>query len=189
MCIRDRSTGEAPRRQTMKMSSAFVVGTNSLSDRRQLHSLPQRSCPRSSRRSTVVAASPEKQSEGTGEGKAVPRVIMIAAGTAAVALVAVAAATSSTSIDTLGPVATGAVLFENNCAGCHPGGGNVIGYARGKTLKAKALARNGFDTKESIIDLMRVGKGAMPRYGDRLSDEELGTVADFVLQHAAVNWK
>lgn len=31
--------------------------------------------------------------------------------------------------------ADSAQLFENNCAACHPGGSNVIGYARSKTLK------------------------------------------------------
>ena len=29
----------------------------------------------------------------------------------------------------------GAEIFTAECAGCHAGGGNIIGYARGKTLK------------------------------------------------------
>lgn len=84
----------------------------------------------------------------------------------------------------------GARLFENTCAACHAGGGNVIGFARGKNLKSKALAKYGYDTKESIVQLMRDGKGIMPSYAkDKLSDDELEDIAEFVLQRAAQKWR
>jgi cytochrome c6 len=84
----------------------------------------------------------------------------------------------------------GAQLFENTCAACHAGGGNVIGFARNKTLKSKALAKYGYNSKESIAELLRQGKGVMPPYGrDRLSDLDVEDVSEFVLQAAERNWK
>jgi cytochrome c6 len=84
----------------------------------------------------------------------------------------------------------GAQLFENTCAACHAGGGNVIGFARNKTLKSKALVKYGYNSKESIADLLRNGKGVMPPYGkDKLSDLDVDNLAEFVLQAAERNWK
>jgi hypothetical protein len=37
--------------------------------------------------------------------------------------------------------AKGARLFEDNCSSCHVGGSNIIGYARGKTLKVSQVSR------------------------------------------------
>ena len=39
--------------------------------------------------------------------------------------------------------ADGAALFDAHCVGCHLNGGNII--RRGKTLKLKALERNGIE--------------------------------------------
>jgi cytochrome c6 len=84
----------------------------------------------------------------------------------------------------------GATLFENTCAACHAGGGNVIGFARNKTLKSKALERYGYNSKEAIVELLRHGKGVMPPYGaDRLSDQDAEDVSEFVLQAAERNWQ
>lgn len=41
---------------------------------------------------------------------------------------------------------------------CHAGGGNIIGFSRGKTLKADKLAKYGFTTPESVAILVRSGK-------------------------------
>lgn len=84
----------------------------------------------------------------------------------------------------------GAALFERSCAACHAGGGNIIGFARGKNLKTKALAKFGFDEPGKIVSLMRDGRGAMPGYGvDVFSDEEAQAVAEFVLSAAERGWK
>ncbi len=79
-----------------------------------------------------------------------------------------------------------ASLFTANCAGCHAGGGNVI--RRGKSLKSKALARYGYDDAESIAQIVTNGRGIMPAYVDRLSSEEIGALAQYVLQQAEAGW-
>ncbi len=86
-------------------------------------------------------------------------------------------------------------LFEQNCAGCHVGGGNVI--RRGKNLKAKALKRYGMDSPEAIANIITNGKGIMSAYGEaadngaptRLTAPEIDALADYVLAQAAVDWK
>lgn len=85
------------------------------------------------------------------------------------------------------PVQSSAQLFEIQCAGCHPQGGNII--RRGKTLKQKALKRYGMDSPEAISTLITQGKGVMSAFGDRLSPEEIATLTDFVLIRAAQDWK
>ncbi|EME28103.1 peroxisomal membrane MPV17/PMP22-like protein isoform 1 [Galdieria sulphuraria] len=80
-------------------------------------------------------------------------------------------------------------LFEQNCAACHNNGGNIIFYARNKTLFPKALEKNGYLNKESISDLTKQGKGAMPGYANKLNDEEISLLSDYILQRAAENWK
>lgn len=87
----------------------------------------------------------------------------------------------------VGPAGESAQLFELHCAGCHPGGGNIV--RRGKTLKQKALTRNGVDTEDAIATLIRNGKGVMSAFGDRLSEAEINTLARYVLDQAAVDWK
>jgi cytochrome c6 len=80
-----------------------------------------------------------------------------------------------------------AQLFEVQCAGCHAGGGNII--RRGKNLKLKALVRNHVDTEETIAALITQGKGNMSAYADRLTPEEIGTLAAYVLDQAKLDWK
>ena len=82
---------------------------------------------------------------------------------------------------------TPAELFEVHCAGCHPNGSNII--RRGKNLKQRALKRNGYESAEAIATLITNGKGLMSAYGDQLSQEEINSLADYVLEQAAVNWQ
>eukprot|EP00611_Tribonema_gayanum_P012972 TRINITY_DN2370_c0_g1_i2.p1 TRINITY_DN2370_c0_g1~~TRINITY_DN2370_c0_g1_i2.p1 ORF type:complete len:172 (-),score=24.13 TRINITY_DN2370_c0_g1_i2:212-727(-) len=88
-------------------------------------------------------------------------------------------------------------LFATNHA---PGGGNVIGYARSKTLKTDALNKSGYASRDKIKQLLSEGAGAMPRYteytkknGDvvpaRLSSSELDEVSGYVLLRASQDWK
>jgi cytochrome c6 len=78
-------------------------------------------------------------------------------------------------------------LFEAQCAGCHAGGGNII--RRGKNLKLKALVKNHVDTEETIVALITKGKGNMSAYADRLTPEEISTLAVYVLDQAQLDWK
>jgi cytochrome c6 len=81
----------------------------------------------------------------------------------------------------------GAVIFENNCAGCHVNGGNIV--RRGKNLKLKTLQKNGVDSVEAIAQLVTHGKGLMSAYGDRLTTEEIETVSKYVLERAQQSWQ
>jgi cytochrome c6 len=93
----------------------------------------------------------------------------------------------------------GAGLFESNCAICHPGGSNVVGYARSKTLTRKALEANGFASESDIVTLLKNGKGVMTRYSEytrsdgmvmpeRLSEPQMYEVASWVLAQADSGW-
>jgi len=87
------------------------------------------------------------------------------------------------------------VLFEQNCAACHGGGGNII--RRGKNLKTKALKRYGMDSQAAIANIITNGKGIMSAYGEaakngaptRLTEAEIDALADYVLAQAAADWK
>lgn len=81
----------------------------------------------------------------------------------------------------------GAKIFNLQCAGCHVGGGNIVRW--GKTLKTRALNRNGYDTIEAISYLVTQGKGNMPAYKERLTPKEIEDVSDYVLKQAEKNWK
>jgi cytochrome c6 len=83
--------------------------------------------------------------------------------------------------------ATPAQLFEIHCAGCHPKGGNII--RRGKTLKQQALQKNGYGTVETIAQIIRQGKGNMSAFKDRLTEAEIGDLAEYVKAQAANQWR
>ncbi len=82
--------------------------------------------------------------------------------------------------------ANGAKIFSVECAGCHVNGGNII--RRGKTLKLKALKRNGVDSLEEIASLVTNGKNIMSAYKDRLSEQQIQDVSAYVLEQAAKDW-
>lgn len=83
--------------------------------------------------------------------------------------------------------ANGAKIFSVECAGCHLNGGNII--RRGKTLKTKALKRNGMDSLEAIVSLVTNGKNNMPAYKDRLSTQPIEDVSAYVLEQAEKDWR
>ncbi|QIZ69442.1 c-type cytochrome [Oxynema aestuarii] len=95
-------------------------------------------------------------------------------------LPAIAADATSNSVN-------GAKLFEANCAGCHPNGGNII--RRGKNLRKNTLKRHHLDSLEAIARKVKEGKNPMPAYGDRLSSEQIETVSAYVLSQAERDWK
>lgn len=89
--------------------------------------------------------------------------------------------------DTAANLETGAEVFSVNCAGCHINGSNII--RRGKNLKQKALKKYKMDSIANISDLVTNGKGVMPAYKDRLSEQQIIDVSAYVLSQAANDWK
>ncbi|WP_250395212.1 c-type cytochrome [Synechococcus sp. MU1655] len=83
-------------------------------------------------------------------------------------------------------VESGASLFQNNCASCHPNGTNIIRRAR--TLKIKALRQRGLDSSEAIAQVAREGIGQMSGYADALGDGGDVVVAEWVWQQAQKAW-
>ncbi len=83
--------------------------------------------------------------------------------------------------------ASGAAIFETNCAGCHAGGGNII--RRGKSLKLKALEKNQRASVALIADIVTHGKANMSAYGDRLTPSEITLISTYVWDQAQSGWK
>ena len=81
---------------------------------------------------------------------------------------------------------TGALLFEQNCAGCHLNGGNII--RRGKNLKLATLQRQGLDSTDAIANIARNGIGQMSGYSDQLGEGGDQLVAAWILEQAQNAW-
>lgn len=81
----------------------------------------------------------------------------------------------------------GVEIFTINCAGCHPKGGNII--RRGKNLRWKALQKNGYNSIDSIEEIVTYGKNNMSAFIDRLTPEEINQVAKYVFSQAENNWE
>lgn len=77
-------------------------------------------------------------------------------------------------------------LFEQNCAGCHVNGGNII--RRGKNLKQRAMRRNGYGEINAIANIITNGKGIMSAYGDRLNAAEIDAIAQYVHEKSESGW-
>ncbi|BAQ62076.1 cytochrome C553 [Geminocystis sp. NIES-3708] len=74
-----------------------------------------------------------------------------------------------------------------NCAGCHPNGSNII--RRGKNLRLKTLQKNGYDSVDAITNIIANGKNNMSAFKDRLTENEINQVAQYVFQQAENNWQ
>ena len=81
---------------------------------------------------------------------------------------------------------SGQELFSNHCAGCHVNGGNII--RRGKTLKLKALERNGIEGPLEIAMIATEGRGQMSGYGEVLGEDGADAVAEWIWQQAQEGW-
>nr|YP_010618612.1 cytochrome c553 [Rhodomelopsis africana]WAX02625.1 cytochrome c553 [Rhodomelopsis africana] len=79
----------------------------------------------------------------------------------------------------------GEQVFSQNCVACHAGGNNSVSPL--KTLKLDALSTYSKDSIEAIKYQVENGAGAMPAFADRLSDEEIYNVANFVLNQSKNN--
>ncbi len=81
----------------------------------------------------------------------------------------------------------GSKIFTIHCAGCHPNGNNII--RRGKNLKLRALQRNKVDNLDAIINLVTYGKNNMSAYEEKLTQDEIKFVSQYVLEQAKNDWK
>ena len=80
----------------------------------------------------------------------------------------------------------GAELFQQHCAACHIKGGNII--RRGKTLKLKALERQGIASVVAIAQIAREGVGQMSGYGEGLGPGGDQIVAAWIWEQAQKAW-
>ena len=80
----------------------------------------------------------------------------------------------------------GEQIFSANCAVCHSGGNNAI--MPDKTLKKETLAQYSMNSVDAIVTQVTNGKGAMPAFGGRLSDENIQDVANYVLSQSEAGW-
>ena len=85
-----------------------------------------------------------------------------------------------------GDAAAGKAIFSANCTACHMGGNNMV--MAPKTLKKDALEKYGMYSAEAIINQVTNGKGAMPRFGGRLTPAQMENVAAYVLEQAEKGW-
>jgi cytochrome c6 len=83
-------------------------------------------------------------------------------------------------------IETGKNIFEGNCAACHANGKNII--IIDKTLEKNVLETNGMYSDKAIVTQVTNGKNAMPAFGDRLTDDEIESVAKYVLDQSDKGW-
>nr|BDW09767.1 cytochrome c6 precursor [Monactinus simplex] len=79
----------------------------------------------------------------------------------------------------------GQQVFEGNCAACHAGGNNNV--IPDHTLRKAAIEQflDGGFMLEAIKYQVENGKGAMPAWDGRLSEDEIDSVAAYVYDKAA----
>jgi mono/diheme cytochrome c family protein len=78
-----------------------------------------------------------------------------------------------------GQASSGAQLFGNNCQSCH--GPNGAGGQIGPDLQKSSVAENLAQVEKQV----RNGGWAMPPFSDVLSDMEIDTVAQYVVEQIA----
>ncbi len=78
----------------------------------------------------------------------------------------------------------GEELFSNNCAACHTGGQNIVQVEKSLQKSALELYLDGGLSEVSVVTQATNGKGAMPAFGDSLSEEEIQAVASYVYNQA-----
>ena len=80
------------------------------------------------------------------------------------------------------PAQMGEQLFETNCMGCHINGKNLI--IPEKNLQKETLKNNGMDTVDSLMYQITNGKNGMPAFGGRLTENQIETIAYYVLERS-----
>ncbi len=76
---------------------------------------------------------------------------------------------------------TGAALFKQRCASCHPNGGNV--FKAEKTLHKAVLSANNLANADALVKYVRKPGQGMPKFSERsLPDPEARKIAEYVLK-------
>lgn len=83
-------------------------------------------------------------------------------------------------------IEAGQQIFSQNCTACHAGGNNVISPE--KTLKKEVLEQYEMNSVKAITNQVTNGKNAMPAFGERLSDDDINNVANYVLNQSEIGW-
>ena len=78
----------------------------------------------------------------------------------------------------------GRTVFNNNCAACHMGGRNSVVPERTLDKAAIEAGLEGGFNVEAIIHQVENGKGAMPAWANRLDEDEIQAVAEYVYNTA-----
>ena len=79
----------------------------------------------------------------------------------------------------------GKTLFISHCNICHIQGKNLI--IAEKDLKKETLEIYGLNTKEAISYQILNGKNGMPAFGGRLQEDEIDTIARYILKATKTN--
>lgn len=104
-------------------------------------------------------------------------------------LITVAASFPFSNAARAGNTDLGEKLFNGHCIGCHAGGKNAISAERD-------LSKNAIDQYLGVSNdagmikwQIKYGSGGnMPTFNDKLSDEEIDAIADYVLLKAYQGW-
>jgi len=83
-------------------------------------------------------------------------------------------------------VENGSNVFSANCAACHAGGNNAV--QPDKKLKKEALEQYGMFDVDRIRYQVTNGKNAMPAFGERLGQNDIEDVANYVISQANAGW-
>jgi cytochrome c6 len=81
-------------------------------------------------------------------------------------------------------IENGEKLFSQNCSACHLDGTNII--IPEKNLLKETLKENGMASVSAISYQILNGKNGMPAFGGRLKEEEIESIAIYVL---GATWK
>ncbi len=82
------------------------------------------------------------------------------------------------SADSQADAKAGEALFNQYCASCHPGGGNIINPKM--TLREKDLEANGIKTAQDFIGKMRNPGPGMPKFDQgSISDKDAAAIARY----------
>ncbi len=76
---------------------------------------------------------------------------------------------------------SGAALFQQHCAVCHPNGGNIVSPQY--PLSKASMASHGVKTAADIVGTMRNPRPGMTRYNKQtIPDEDAEEIAQYILQ-------
>ncbi|MBJ6724980.1 c-type cytochrome [Geomesophilobacter sediminis] len=76
---------------------------------------------------------------------------------------------------------SGATLFKQHCAFCHPDGGNIMN--KNKTLHKKDLNRDGIKDWKGVVAKMRNPGPGMTRYDAKaITDPQAKAIGEYVIK-------